>query len=59
LFALVDEQYYFKYIDVGSNGRASDGGVFAKSSFKNAIENNLLNMPPNIIFIADNAQILT
>lgn len=53
LFALVDDQYCFKYIDVGSNGRASDGGVFAKSSLKNAIENNLLNMPLNTIFIAD------
>lgn len=55
LFALVDDNYCFKYIDVGSNGRASDGGVFAKSSLKNAVENNLLNMPPNTVFIADDA----
>ncbi|XP_026821628.1 protein ALP1-like [Rhopalosiphum maidis] len=55
LFALVDDQYCFKYIDVGSNGRASDGGIFSKSSLKNAVENNLLNMPPNTIFVADDA----
>ncbi|XP_022162249.1 uncharacterized protein LOC111028028 [Myzus persicae] len=30
LFALVDDQYCFKYIDVESNGRASEGGVFFK-----------------------------
>lgn len=53
--ALVDDQYCFKYIDVGANGRASDGGVFAKYTLKNAIENNLLNMPSNTVLIADDA----
>nr|CAI5850648.1 unnamed protein product [Callosobruchus analis]CAI5861199.1 unnamed protein product [Callosobruchus analis] len=28
LLALTDYQYCFEYIDVGANGRASDGGAF-------------------------------
>lgn len=55
MLALVDDQYCFKYIDVGTNGRESDGSVFVKCTLKNAVENNLLNMPSNTIFIADDA----
>lgn len=59
LLALVDYQYCFTYIDVGANGRASDGGIFAKSTLKSAIENNKLNLPPNTVFVADDAFPLT
>lgn len=51
----MDDQYCFEYIDVGANGRASDGGVYAKSTLKSALQNNALNIPPNTVFLADDA----
>ena len=45
LLALVDANLKFLYIDVGTNRRVSDGGVFNKSSLKKAIDSNYLNMP--------------
>lgn len=45
LLALVDANYKFLYIDVGCNGRISDGGVFTNCSLSRALENNLLNVP--------------
>ena len=46
LLAVVDANYKFIYINVGCNGRVSDGGVFRQSSIFTALENNLLNIPP-------------
>lgn len=46
LLALVDANYKFTYIDVGCNGRVSDGGVFSNSSISEALEKNSLNIPP-------------
>lgn len=46
LMAISDASYKFLYIDVGSNGRISDGGVFRKCSFNNALINKKLNIPP-------------
>lgn len=45
--ALVDANYNFHYIDVGTNGRVSDGGVFASSALYKALfsETNNLNLP--------------
>ena len=37
--------YKFTYIDVGCNGRISDGGVFRSSSLSKALEENSLNVP--------------
>lgn len=46
LLALVDADYKFTYIDVGCNGRVSDGGVFKNSSLFKGIESNTLLIPP-------------
>lgn len=51
--ALVDDDYCFTYIDVGCNGRVSDGGGFRNCSLSTALENNLL--PQNNVIVADNA----
>ena len=45
LMALVNANYEFTYVDVGTNGRISDGGVWGKSALKNAIENGSLDIP--------------
>lgn len=45
LLALVDAHLNFLYVDAGSNGRCSDGGVFAKSTLKPILEGDHLNMP--------------
>ena len=45
LMALADANNCFLYIDVGSYGRNSDGGVYSSSSLGVAMKNNLLNLP--------------
>ena len=45
LLALVDADYKFLYVDIGCNGRVSDGGVFKNSSLYAALENNTLHLP--------------
>lgn len=45
LLALVDAEYKFIYVDVGCNGRISDGGVFRNSTLNRALENGSLNIP--------------
>lgn len=45
LLALVDADYKFLYVDVGCNGRISDGGVFRNSTLSRAMEENLLQVP--------------
>ena len=46
LLAIVDADYKFLYVDVGCNGRVSDGGVFKNSAIYAALESNSLNIPP-------------
>lgn len=46
LLALVDADYKFIYVDVGTNGRISDGGVFAKSTLSTDLHDNSLHLPP-------------
>lgn len=45
LLAMIDAKYNFKYINVGTNGRISDGGVFWQSDLAKAVEKNLLKFP--------------
>ena len=47
LFAIADSDYKFLYVDVGSPGSESDGGIYKRSGLKDAIENNTLNLPPD------------
>lgn len=44
--AVVDAHYRFLYANVGTQGRVSDGGVYAHSDLKQAMDSNLLNVPP-------------
>lgn len=53
LMAVVDHNYCFRYIDVGCNGRVSDGGVFRQCNIYRALENGLL--PENYFLVGDNA----
>lgn len=45
--ALVDARLRFTIVDIGVNGRISDGGVFSRSALYEAVSNNLLNLPPD------------
>ena len=45
LLGLVDADYKFIYLDVGCNGRISDGRVFRNASLSKALEENNLNIP--------------
>ncbi|GFT51223.1 protein ALP1-like [Trichonephila clavipes] len=45
LLALVDANLKFLYVDVGTNGRVSDGGVWGKSKLRQAITNGDINIP--------------
>lgn len=45
LLALVDADYKFIYVDIGCNGRVSDGGVLKNSSLDTALKQNTLNIP--------------
>lgn len=45
LFALVDANYNFLYVDAGGQGRISDGGIFKNCSLYKKLERNDLNLP--------------
>lgn len=47
LLALVDANYKFVCIDIGSYGRNSDGGIFAHSSLGRALSAEQLKLPPD------------
>jgi hypothetical protein len=45
LMALVDAMYRFIFVDIGCNGRVSDGGVFASTQLSRGLQNSTLNLP--------------
>ena len=45
LLAVVDADYKFLYVDIGCNGRVSDGGVFKNSALYAALDNKSLSIP--------------
>ncbi|KAJ4440655.1 hypothetical protein ANN_08802 [Periplaneta americana] len=47
LLALTDADYKFTYIDIGCNGRISDGGVYRRSTLSQIVENAKENFPQN------------
>lgn len=55
LFAMVDADYCFRFIDVGSDGRANDSTIFRNSTLKIAMEKNLLNWPDGGLCVGDDA----
>ena len=55
LFALVDANCCFRYIDVGKNGRASDSTIFKNSSLNIALDQKLLNWPGDGVCVGDDA----
>lgn len=63
LMAVVSADYEFLYVDVGKNGRLSDGGVFARSEFYRRLQTGGLELPPDednveglpFVFLADEA----
>eukprot|EP00057_Strongylocentrotus_purpuratus_P014074 XP_011668548.1 PREDICTED: putative nuclease HARBI1 [Strongylocentrotus purpuratus] len=46
LMALVDGDYKFSWVEVGSNGSAGDAQVFNNSELKEAIEKGVIGIPP-------------
>lgn len=66
LMAVVNANYEFIYVDVGANGRISDGGVWGNSTLSKLLETNHAKIPesctlPNsnrklpYVFVADDA----
>lgn len=62
LLAIANADYELIYVNFGTNGRVSDGGVIEKTDFYNKLLNNDLNLPkPNeinglpYVFISDEA----
>ncbi|KAK6470744.1 protein ALP1-like, partial [Huso huso] len=45
LMALVDADLKFLYVDIGTNGRVSDGGVWNKCTLSQALQDNSLHLP--------------
>lgn len=53
LLAMVDCDYNFTFIDIGSYGSIDDSGIFANSSLMRAIEQNQINIPEDAIILGD------
>lgn len=49
MMAMCDANNRIKYVDVGRNGRISDGGVFNQSSLARALNKGTLLPPPQLL----------
>ena len=54
MMAVVNSAYRFLYVDAGSNGRVSDGGVFGQCSFKRALSDGSLHLPSPTVLTGTN-----
>ncbi|CAH1979570.1 unnamed protein product [Acanthoscelides obtectus] len=52
---MVDSNYEFLYIDVGSNGRMNVASIFGASRLKTAVESNTLRFPDWGVLVGDDA----
>lgn len=57
MLAVCDTEYCFTFLDIGAEGRQSDGGVFRNSNLYKALEENLIRIPPPDI-IGNNGPVL-
>lgn len=48
LMGIVDANYCFIYVNVGTQGRISDGGVFRNTKFYEKLQGNELGLPPDV-----------
>ena len=55
LLSVVDANYKFIYIVVGTNGRVNDALVFSKSAFNEILQTYTLNLPKEGVFVGDDA----
>nr|CAI5861774.1 unnamed protein product [Callosobruchus analis] len=63
LMAIVNAEYEFLYVDVGKNGRLSDGGILEQTTFFRHLNSERLRLPDNaenhadlnFVFIGDEA----
>lgn len=54
---VADANYRLIYLDVGSNGRNSDGGVFNRCSLAYHMKRNSLSIPPQDYLPNSNLQV--
>ena len=45
LISVANSNYEFIYVDIGSNGRVSDGGVWRDCTLNQAIQSNRISLP--------------
>jgi len=56
LLAVIDAEYKFLYVDVGCNGRVSDGGNFDRCSLNHALETGTVELPLQYFYLGGHGQ---